>query len=266
LGRPTLRTSFLKGAHQSLSEGLFSGYGRKVYSKLFSMLPASPILAATESNDWLSEYVLPIGILLLTFLVPHIVAAQVFTPKSNILLVIAACVMQLLFVLLVAWIFFILMIGGWMYLTIGGVIVFVMSALVMTGIYRFEFVKGLGYNAIALLLIGGIAWGSAKLYPEVIFRRIATPIAMHAIRIVASFQKAEEAAQLEAVKHYPELAVAGSEFNRRFLERLAMYRAERQEELKSPGWPLRIAHEVGLEMISVALFPKSSTAPQPATH
>lgn len=70
---------------------------------MFSIVPQLSALAATET-DWISGYLLPIGITLLIFFVPHIIAAQIFTPKSNVLLVIAACVMQLLFILLVAWI------------------------------------------------------------------------------------------------------------------------------------------------------------------
>lgn len=232
---------------------------------MFSIVPQISALAAVESG-WINDYLLPIGITLLIFLVPHIIAAQVFTPKSNVLLVIAACVMQLLFILLVAWIFFILAVGGWTYLSIGGAIVFVMSALVMTGIYRFEFVKGLGYNAVALALIGGIAWASIKFYPEVIFRRIASPTAMHLIRVAASFQKTPEAAQLEAVKHYPDLAVAGSNFNRRFLEKMAKYKSEKPDDLRSTGWPLLVAHEVGIEQLYEALFKKPATPQQPPTN
>ncbi len=233
-----------------------------MYPTLFSKLPISSALAAAGSgDDWINQYLLPIGIVLLIFLVPHIVATQIFTPKSNILLVLAACVTQVLFVLLVAWIFFVLAIGGWVYVAIGGLIVFIMSALVMTGIYRFEFVKGLGYNAVALLLIAGIAWAAVKFHPEPMYRRIGVPLAMHLVRFGASFQKSEETAQREAVKYYPDLAVAGSDFNRRFLAKVAKYRADRPDDLRSPGWPVVLANEVGLEQLGEKIFPPASPNP-----
>jgi hypothetical protein len=234
---------------------------------LFSKLPISPVLAAATGSDWLKDYLLPIGVVLLIFLVPHIIAARLFTPKSNILLVLAACIMQVLFIILVAWIFFILAIGGWIYMVIGGLVVFIMSALVMTGIYRFEFVKGLGYNAFALLLIVGISWGLIKVHPETMYRRVGAPLAMHLIRFGASFQKSEEAAQREAVKNYPDLGVAGSEFNRRFLAKVAKYRSERPDDLRSPGWPVVVANDVGLDVLAEKFFKipatPSSSAQQP---
>ena len=228
---------------------------------MFSKLPMSALAAAT-GNDWLNDYFLPIGIVLLIFLVPHIIAAQLFTPKTNVLLVLAACVMQLLFVLLVAWIFFVLAIGGWVYVAIGGFIVFIMSALVITGIYRFEFVRGVGYSALTLLLIAGIGWGLIKFHPEPMYRRIGQPLAMLLIRAGASFQKDETAAQREAVKHYPDLAIPGSDFNRRFLVKVAKYRSERPEQLRSPGWPVVLANEVGLDLVAEKIF---KFPPQPSS-
>ena len=235
-----------------------------MYPTLFSKLPIT-VLAAAAGNDWLNDYVLPIGIALLIFLVPHIVAAQIFAPKTNLLLVLAACIMQVLFIVLVAWIFFVLAIGGWLYVAIGGLIVFIMSALVITGIYRFEFVKGLGYNAFALILLVGIAWGLIKVHPEAMYRRIGAPLAMHLIRVGASFQKTEEAARREAVKNYPDLGVAGSEFNRRFLIKVAKYRSERPDDLRSPGWPLVLANEVGLDVLAERIF-KIPATPNPTAQ
>ena len=212
------------------------------------------LLAQAGGNDWINDYALPIGIVLLILFVPHVIAARLFAPKSNILLVLAACVMQILFVLLVVWIFVVLFIGGWTYLAIGGLIVFVMSALVITGIYRFDFVKGLGYSAVSLALVGGLGWGMIKFHPELMLRRIGTPVGMQLVRWGAKFQTSEEDAQRLAVKHYPALGVAGSEFNRRFLEKVGKYRAERPEELRSPGWPLVLANEVFFELIAQQHF------------
>ena len=214
---------------------------------MFAAVPVYPLLAEINWSAVTLDYLLPIGVLLLIFLVPHVLAAQVFTPKSNFLLVIAACLMQLLFILLVVWIVAVLAVAGIWYLIAGALVVFAMSALIITGIYRFEFVKGLGYSAMALILSAVLGGAIVKFYPEVVFRRIATPIAMQGIRWAASFHKKEEDAQRAAVKQYPELAVAGSDFNRRFLAKVAKYRAERPSELKSPGWPMVIAAEVGFE-------------------
>ena len=216
-------------------------------ARMLSAVPALPFLLEINWSNIATQYVLPVCVLLLIFLVPHIVAAQIFAPKTNILFVIAACVMQLLFILLVVWIIVILTVAGRWYVVAGGVLVFVMSALLITGIYRFEFVKGLGYSAVALLLITGLTWALVKFYPEMMYRRIGAPIGLHGIRFVAGFHKSEAEARVAAVKQYPELGVAGSDFNRRFLAKVAKYRAERPEELRSPGWPLVIAGEVGLE-------------------
>ena len=228
---------------------------------MFSAVPALTFLSEINWNNFATHYLVPIGVLLLIFVGPHVIAAQIFTPKSNVLVVIAASLMQLLFGALVAWVFFVLAIGGWVYLSVGALIVFVMSALVMTGIYRFEFVKGLGYNAVALLIIAGIAWGSFKLYPEVMARRVVTPLLMHGIRFAASFHESEEAAQREAVKDNPDLGVAGSEFNRRFLEKVAKYRAERPDELRSKGWPVVIASEVKFDLLLERLAAKQAAKP-----
>jgi hypothetical protein len=230
-----------------------------VYPSIFAAVPALPFLAEINWSGILTDYVLPIGILVLIFFVPHVVAARIFTPKSNVLLVIAACVMQLLFILLVVWIVAVLALAGIWYLIAGGILVFVMSTLIITGVYRLEFVKGLGYSAVALVMIGTLSWAMVKFYPEVVFRRIATPTGMQLIRWASKFQTSEADAKRIAVKQFPELAVPGSDFNRRFLARVAKYRAESPEELRSPGWPLVVAAEIGFEKQSIPLLGSPSS-------
>ena len=52
-----------------------------------------------------------------------------------------------------------------------------------------------------------------------------------------------EEAQREAVRRYPDIAVAGSRLNREFLTRHKRYQAEQPKLLRNPLWPLRIAEE-----------------------
>jgi hypothetical protein len=51
-------------------------------------------------------------------------------------------------------------------------------------------------------------------------------------------------AKAEAVRQYPELGIAGSEFNLAFLERYQIYRMQKPEYFQDPAWPLRLAEEI----------------------
>lgn len=51
-------------------------------------------------------------------------------------------------------------------------------------------------------------------------------------------------AQREAIRLYPELGVAGSEFNRLFLERHRHYQQTRPAFFQETAWPIRLAEEI----------------------
>lgn len=51
-------------------------------------------------------------------------------------------------------------------------------------------------------------------------------------------------AQREAVRRYPELGVAGSEFNAAFIARYQLYQRTRPEYFRDASWPVRLAREL----------------------
>lgn len=55
-------------------------------------------------------------------------------------------------------------------------------------------------------------------------------------------------AQAAAVKKFPELGVAGSPFNKAFLEKHAKLKSEGSPILSTPGWPMKLAEEVASEI------------------
>ena len=63
---------------------------------------------------------------------------------------------------------------------------------------------------------------------------------------------ASASAQMEAVKKYPPLGVAGSAFNREFLARTQRARAETPGLFDDPAWPLALADEVARDLPPVA--------------
>lgn len=66
-----------------------------------------------------------------------------------------------------------------------------------------------------------------------------TPMPMVPVRRFATVAEA----QREAVRAYPSLGVAGSEFNRDFLARYNRYQRERPGYFSDPSWPWRLAEE-----------------------
>jgi hypothetical protein len=215
------------------------------------LAPVRPLLSltlgASDWQSWLHQYVIPIAVVLFILLVPHLVAAQVFAPKANVLLVIAACVMQTLFIVLAVFAIFVLFAVGVWYFAAGAFLVFLISAFVMCGLYRFDVPKGLGYTAIAFVLAAGALWAVLKFYPEPLVRGLL-PLGSYAARIESRRFQSEADAQRAAVQLFPQLAVAGSDFNRRFLEKHRQAKAERPDELGAPGWPWVLAKEVDMEM------------------
>ena len=50
--------------------------------------------------------------------------------------------------------------------------------------------------------------------------------------------------QAEAVRRYPDLAVAGSKMNVAFVERVGFYRKYRPEFFQNTDWPIKVAKEI----------------------
>jgi hypothetical protein len=70
----------------------------------------------------------------------------------------------------------------------------------------------------------------------------------------APLPRASSAAHAAAAARYPQLARAGSDFNRAFMARLAAYQSERPSYFQQSDWPLELAHEVaqdsGVEIVA----------------
>ena len=69
---------------------------------------------------------------------------------------------------------------------------------------------------------------------------------------------ASASAQMEAVKKYPPLGVAGSAFNREFLARTQRARAETPGLFDDPAWPLALADELAIGLNALSIIGKSA--------
>lgn len=67
-----------------------------------------------------------------------------------------------------------------------------------------------------------------------------TPLPMFPVQRFSTVAEA----QREAVRLYPSLGIAGSQFNRDFLARYNQYRRERPSYFDDTSWPLRLAEEM----------------------
>ena len=73
--------------------------------------------------------------------------------------------------------------------------------------------------------------------------RLATPAPFVPTPVARRFATIADAQQ-EAIRLYPSLGVAGSDFNRAFLARHKQYQQERPDFLRDPNWPITLAKEV----------------------
>lgn len=60
---------------------------------------------------------------------------------------------------------------------------------------------------------------------------------------LAAFRRDPNLAQRKAIALYPDLAVAGSDLNKKFIARMKRYQAEKKDFFTDPDWPLRLAKE-----------------------
>jgi hypothetical protein len=226
---------------------------------LFSVVPAPGLIAALDANAWLNQYVIPIGFALLLLLGPHVIAAEIFARDAKFPVILAACLLQVAFAFFALLGVTVLWAAGTWYLAGGGAVVFILSVLVMMGLYRFDFARGVGYNVVVVLLAAGISWAVYMAYGETYLKKHAMP---YVARIESRRFKTEEDAQRAAVKEYPDLGAPGSAFNQKFLEKHSRYKTENPEALDHPGWPWVIAREVAVELAS-APAPAPAPAPKP---
>ena len=68
----------------------------------------------------------------------------------------------------------------------------------------------------------------------------ATPVSLHRITTVAE-------AQQEAMRLYPDLAISGSDFNRRFVTRTKLYQQQHPDYFRDINWPITLARQIASE-------------------
>jgi hypothetical protein len=249
-----------------------SGLGRDCLCAEGTLLPRAKMQSFSMSSAHVVAAILPQstvqqivgwGLLVLILLFSNIVAAKVFVPKANTLHLLAASVLQVVFVGCLVVTVMLIPVHGWTAVGITAAVIFVIWALVNGGIYRFPFPVSLGYTAIAAIAMGLALWGF-HLFVEVgYFQRITgwkwkSPILEIKGRMNTgtkmveksgsrSFSTVEEA-QAAAVQRYPELGVAGSVFNQRFVEKYNHYKANAPGFLATPNWPWLVAAQVAAEL------------------
>ena len=74
--------------------------------------------------------------------------------------------------------------------------------------------------------------------------RLATPAPFIPTPVPAKRFATTAEAQQEAIRLFPTLGVAGSDFNRAFLARHKQYQQEQPDFLRDPNWPVTLAREV----------------------
>jgi hypothetical protein len=52
------------------------------------------------------------------------------------------------------------------------------------------------------------------------------------------------------MRHYPDLAIAGSKFNREFVARYKLYQRQNPAYFHNPRWPVLLAEEIALTVKS----------------
>lgn len=107
---------------------------------------------------------------------------------------------------------------------------------------------------------------------KIVWLAIVSACALAALSIPAFAQADAEASQAEAVRQFPDLAKAGSDFNKAFVARLQAARAAKDPTLYRSDWPMilagAVAKELGLKPIEPEkkmVAPNDPLAPPPAT-
>jgi len=209
--------------------------------------------AAIAWDDAQTQTAVATGIAFLLLLLPHFIAAKLLAPRPTALRILATAVLQVIFMLGASFAAFtILVLGGATGIGIAGLFVFILSALVTAGIYGFGFGKGVIYNVIVALLFGGLGWGLGKvgqagLLAPLLGKKTSATAAKTTEEQPRRFATVKEA-QDAALSRYPDLGVAGSPFNQRFVEKHKRYQAEKPDVLASADWPWRLAQEVATEL------------------
>ena len=211
------------------------------------------LFAVINWDDAQTQTAIATGILFLLLLLPHFIAAKMLAPRPTALRIFATAVLQVIFVFGASFVVFtLLVLGGAGVSGFAGLFVFILSALVTAGIYGFGFGKGVVYNVLVVLLFAGIWWGlnmagQAGLLDPLLGKRASSPVAKTAEDQLRRFATVKEA-QDAALSRYPDLGVAGSPFNQRFVEKHKRYQTEKPDMLASADWPWRLAQEVAAEL------------------
>ena len=97
---------------------------------------------------------------------------------------------------------------------------------------------------LLLLVAAGGAYWWLHIRPAQRADSLSTSIAQKSATLAAPQFATTAEAQNEAIRLYPALGVAGSDFNRAFLTRHKQYQKMRPDYFRDPAWPIALAREV----------------------
>ena len=136
--------------------------------------------------------------------------------------------------------------GLWLGLALGGLICFWVGSSGRHTLYWIP-MKWWGVGALVVGLLFAVVGNAipTQFYPRSGSNGVASVRAPMANAISRqSFDSSVNASQQTAMRLYPALAVAGSDFNTRFLALHKRYSAEQPAYFSDPNWPLTLAREV----------------------
>lgn len=219
-----------------------------------------------------SDYMISFGVFVIFAIAPHWVAGKILAgEKANILKGVLAAVLQILLSFLLwavlLWVFVFCGASVSAALWLSGAATAVLLGLLMAGIYGFGIAKGIAYNLSTTLAMFCILRLLVIFIDPLPLKKVSIALAeraaAHGINRMeevaktqhpqtvpketgAVFASAAEA-QKAAVKKYPDLGVAGSPFNRRFLEIHNLMKNQQSGRLLTTNWPMEIADIVATE-------------------
>ncbi len=229
---------------------------------------ALPAELRPELKPETSDYLISIGVFVLVAILPHCIAGKILAgEKAGISKAVLAVFLQIFLgiALLVILIWVCILCGASLTAApwLSGAATILLLGLLMAGIYDFGISKGIVYNLSTLLTMFCILKVLVIFIDPLPLRKVTTALALKVgqnfMEVVnerhpkstpektgAIFASVAEV-QKAAVKKYPALGVAGSPFNRRFLEIHRLMQTQQPAKLLTTNWPMEIADLVAAE-------------------
>lgn len=138
------------------------------------------------------------------------------------------------------------------------VFTFFLNIWVVAKVHSFGVVRGFVFVVIATVLSAAFFYGTnwvadknGAMKPLLAFafgvKQTEIDKAEASLATAEPVYATQQEAQAAALKKYPALGVAGSAFNKAFLEKHTKLKAEGAALLGTPGWPMKVAEEVAKE-------------------